>query len=53
MNKINKGSDKTPKKSASKKKWREIEEIRDRYALMKELREDDYSLDIDIDELGI
>jgi hypothetical protein len=53
MNKINKGSGKTPKKANSKNKWREIEEIRDRYALMKELQEDDHNLDIDIEELGI
>lgn len=41
------------KPSSSKKKWREIEELRDRYALMKELQEDDFCLDMDIDELSI
>jgi hypothetical protein len=52
MNKIDKGSQKNTKKSGTKQKWREIEAIRDRYQLMKELQEDDYSLELEIDELG-
>ena len=53
MNKIDKGAQKTSKKSSSKQKWREIEAIRDRYQLMKELQEDDYSLDLEIEDLGL
>jgi hypothetical protein len=53
MNKIDKGSQKTTKKSSSKQKWREIEVIRDRFQLMKELQDDDYSLELDIEDLGL
>jgi len=53
MNKINKTNNQTKSKSSSKKKWREIEEIRDRYALMKELQDDDFCLDMEIEDLSI
>jgi hypothetical protein len=53
MNQINKSPAKGAKKATTKQKWREIEAIRDRYELMKDLREDDYSLEMDMEELGL
>jgi hypothetical protein len=53
MNQINKSPAKGAKKATSKQKWCEIEASRDRYELMKELRENDYSLEMDIEELGL
>ncbi|MCJ8267776.1 MAG: DUF3545 family protein [Psychrosphaera sp.] len=53
MNQINKSPSKSAKKATTKQKWREIEAIRDRYELMKELRDDDYSLEMDMEDLGL
>lgn len=53
MDKIEKTSEKSPKKTRSKQKWREIEAIRDRYQLMKELQDDDYSLEMDVEEISL
>ncbi len=41
-----------PCKSKNKKrKWREIEEIQDRYRLRKELEDMDYSLEAELEKL--
>ena len=53
MSKSDNSANKTNKRSRSKKHWREIEEIRDRYALMRELQENDYCLELEIDDLAI
>ena len=53
MTNINKSTPSKEKKTRSKSKWREIEAIRERNQLMKELQEDDYSLDLDFEELGL
>ena len=53
MLRVNKSPQKKAKKPSSKHKWREIEAIRDRYQLMKELQEDDYSLEMELDDLVI
>ena len=53
MNKINTNDDKSSKKTSAKKKWREIEDLRNRYALMRELQEDDHLLELEIDDLRI
>lgn len=52
MTTIDKSLPKKDKKSRAKTKWREIEAIRDRHQLMKELQEDDYTYDWEGDELG-
>lgn len=43
----------TPKraKRGSKRKWREIESIKDKYRLRNELKDIDYSLDYDLADL--
>ena len=43
---------KTPSKRASKRKWREIESIKDQYRLRDELKNIDPIADYDFDELG-
>lgn len=53
MNKINATNDKSTKKTSARKKWREIEDLRNRYALMRELQEDDHLLELEIDDLLI
>lgn len=53
MNTIKNGPEKNAKKSSNKQKWREIEAIRDRHQLLKELQEDDYCWDVDTKELGL
>ena len=53
MTTINKSPSGKEKKSRSKSKWREIEAIRERNQLMKELQEDDYGTDLDFEELGL
>ncbi len=53
MSNIKNGPEKNAKKSANKQKWREIEAIRDRHKLMKELKEDDYCWEMDLDELRL
>lgn len=53
MTTINKSTGNKEKKTRSKSKWREIEAIRERNQLMKELQEDDYAHDLDFDELGL
>ena len=53
MNKNNHPQTKTDKKPGIKRKWRELEDLRDRYALMRELQEDDYALELEIDDLRI
>ena len=53
MTKIDKSTPSKEKKTRSKTKWREIEAIRERRQLMKELQEDDYSVELDFDELGL
>lgn len=52
MSNIKNSPQKSAKKS-TKQKWREIEAIRDRHQLMKELREDDYCWEMDVDQLKI
>ncbi|QTH65054.1 DUF3545 family protein [Psychrosphaera ytuae] len=43
----------TPKRSkrGSKRKWREIESIKEKYRLRNELKDIDYSLDYDLADL--
>ena len=53
MNKIDTTNDNNTKKTSTRKKWREIEDLRNRYALMRELQEDDHLLELDIDDLVI
>jgi hypothetical protein len=53
MTKITESTPDKEKKTRSKTKWREIETIRDRRQLMKELQEDDYSVELDFEALGL
>lgn len=53
MSSIKNAPQKDAKKSSTKQKWREIEAIRDRYQLAKDLQDDDYCWEIDLEELGI
>lgn len=53
MTQINKSTPNKEKKTRSKNKWREIEAIRDRRQLIKELQEDDYGYDLNLEELGL
>ena len=53
MNKVNQSNDNTKQKPTNKRKWRELEDLRDRYALMRELQEDDFLLEMEIDDLTI
>jgi hypothetical protein len=53
MTNIAKSPEKKAQKTSAKNKWREIENIRDRFQLMKELRDDDYSLEMDMEDLGL
>jgi len=43
---------KTPSKRTSKRKWREIESIKDQYRLRDELKNIDPIADYDFDEIG-
>ncbi|GAA5216738.1 DUF3545 family protein [Corallincola platygyrae] len=48
------GQDRTPKGSRQKKrKWREIESIKDKFRLKKELQDIDWAHDFEMDDLEI
>ena len=50
---LQKVSDKSSKKRAAKGKWREIEQLREKYQLKEELAEMDYSYDLDLEEFDL
>ncbi|MEX1222730.1 Protein of unknown function [Pseudidiomarina planktonica] len=44
-------NDKSDKSRNSKRKWREIEAIKEKYRLRQELQEMDFGLDVDLEEM--
>ena len=50
---LQKVSDKSSKGRAKKRKWREIEQLKEKYRLREELAEMDYSLDLDLEEIEL
>jgi uncharacterized protein with WD repeat len=50
---LQKVSDKSSKGRAAKRKWREIEQLKEKYRLKEELAEMDYSYDLDLEELDL
>ena len=50
---LQKVNDKSGKGRAAKRKWREIEQLKEKYRLREELAEMDYSLDLDLEEIEL
>lgn len=50
MQKVN---DKSGKGRAAKRKWREIEQLKEKYMLRDELSGMDYSLELDLEEIEL
>lgn len=50
---LNNVAEKPSKSRASKRKWREIEELKERHRLRKELMDIDYCFDCELDELKL
>lgn len=50
---LQKVSEKSSKGRAAKRKWREIEQLKEKYRLKEELAEMDYSYDLDLEELDL
>jgi len=46
-------NEKNDKSRGSKRKWREIEAIKEKYRLRQELQDMDFALDIDLDEMEL
>lgn len=46
-------TEKNGKSRASKRKWREIEQLKERHQLRKELMDIDYCFDCDLEELEL
>lgn len=44
---------KSSKSHATKRKWREIEALKEKYRLRDELKDMDYGLDLELDELDL
>ncbi|MCC5855686.1 MAG: DUF3545 family protein [Idiomarina sp.] len=50
---LNNVAEKSGKGRGSKRKWREIEALKERHRLKKELADIDYCLDYELDELEL
>lgn len=50
---LQKVSDKPTKGRAAKRKWREIEQLKEKYELREELAQMDYSYDLDLEEIDL
>ncbi|RUO70937.1 DUF3545 family protein [Pseudidiomarina salinarum] len=48
---LSQNESKADKASAGKRKWREIEAIKEKYRLRQELQEMDFGLDLELDQL--
>lgn len=50
---LQKVNDKPGRGRASKRKWREIEQLKEKYQLREELADMDYSLDLGLEEIEL
>ncbi len=48
---LSQNESKADKASAGKRKWREIEAIKEKYRLRQELQDMDFGLDLELDQL--